>query len=83
MQIGRNKLKQNPMLLMESKVQEVEEKRAQTCHTRKRKRYVSNQQKMAKMIKIKEEIPVLKEEVEIANRFKEHRKQKMEEAQEK
>ena len=35
---------------------------------------------MAKMIKIKEEIPVLKEEAEIANRFKEYRKQKMEDA---
>ena len=54
MQVGRSKRNSN-LLEVESKVEEVEQKRAATCHTRKRKRYVSNQEKMSKMVKIKDE----------------------------
>ena len=69
MQVGRSKRPSN-VLDVESKVEEVEEKRAATCHTRNRKKFVSHKDKMASMVKIKEEkIPLFKEEIETANRF--------------
>ena len=44
-------------MLLESKVEEVEEKRAATCHTRNRKKYVSHKEKMTNMVKLREDGP--------------------------
>ena len=79
MQTGRGKRDGN-MLGVESKIQEVEEKRAATCHTRKRPKFVSAKEKMSKMVKLKEEGPLFfKEEIETFNRFKRYKMEKMEE----
>jgi hypothetical protein len=83
MQVGRSKRDSN-LLGSDSKLEEVEEKRAATCHIRKRPKYVSTQDKMAKMVKIKEETLFLaQEDPEVANRFKSYKKEKMEEAMQK
>jgi hypothetical protein len=55
MQIGRNNRREGDLGL-ESKLEEVEEKRAATCHVRKRKA-VSNREK-DRLVKIKEEMPI-------------------------
>ena len=58
MQTARVKRDSN-LLGIESQVEEVEEKRAATCHTRNRKKYVSKQEKMAEMVKLKEDGPTM------------------------
>lgn len=64
---------------MDSKLEEVEEKRAATCHVRKRKQFVSNKEKKEKLIKLKEEIPVhLREEIETGNRLRKWKLEKQE-----
>lgn len=52
-QTTRNKQSVNNYLSLESKVEEVEEKRAATCHTRKRQPFVSSKDKRKKMIRLK------------------------------
>lgn len=79
MQTGRSKRDSN-LLGQESKLEEVEEKRAATCHTRKRRQYVSCKDKVSQMVKIKDEdLFLVQEDAEVANRFKAYKKHKMEE----
>jgi hypothetical protein len=59
MQTGRKTQREHNLLMLDSKVDEVEEKRAATCHTRKRKRYVSGKEKMSNMVKIRDEGPIM------------------------
>ena len=69
MQVGRGKRDSN-VLGVESKLEDVDEKRAATCHTRKRNKYVSNHDKMSQMVKIKDEnLFLVQEDAEVANRF--------------
>ena len=74
MQVARSKRDSN-LLDVESKLDEVEEKRAATCHTRKRNKYVSSHDKMSQMVKIKDEdLFLVQEDPEVANRFKAYKK---------
>lgn len=83
MQTGRTK-RQSNILDVESKLEEVQEKRAATCHTRNRKKFVSQKDKIAKMVRLKEEKePLFKEEIETANRFMRYKQEKQEDEAEK
>jgi hypothetical protein len=57
MQIGRKKGKEVSHLEVDSKLEEVEEKRAATCHVRKRKALMSGKETKEKLIKLKEDVP--------------------------
>jgi hypothetical protein len=58
MQVGRQKLHdKHGMINIDSKISEVEEKRAATCHTRKRK-VINQKEKIEKLIKMKDNNPL-------------------------
>jgi hypothetical protein len=64
---------------LNNRLEQVEEKRAATCHIRKRKSFHSIQATKEKLIKIKDEIPLhLQEEFETANRLRRYKKEKIE-----
>lgn len=78
MQNRRSHNKDGTNEAFDEQLQLVEEKRAATCHTRKRKQLISGEAQKEKFVKI-EEIPLyIKEEMETTNRLRRYKKDKLE-----
>lgn len=58
MQVGRSRAKGDSNAFGSIKIEEVEEKRAATCHVRKRKSFINTQVEKKRFIHLNDELPM-------------------------